>query len=246
MRVRPSQNTDTPQLIGQAVRLADRIAHLSTDDLQKAMKISPKLAAQTWRIARDWSPQAKNATPAIQSFVGDIYSGLQVKSLSKADLQYAAKHLRIVSGLYGILRPNDGIHPYRLEMGYKLPGDPKSLYDFWGASIAQTLPDEPIVNLLAVEYSKAVLPYVTASVITPRFLTALPDGGEPDFVAVHAKIARGAFAHWMITNRIDSPRDLLHFTELGYSYDAHLSTVSEPVFTCRVFGGKGLSIRLES
>ena len=119
--------------------------------------------------------------------------------------RYADAHLRILSGLYGILRPFDGISPYRLEMGYRLPrGRYANLYRFWGASIAEQLPASGrIVNLAANEYSKAVLPHVDPDrVVTPRFLTVDPASGEPKFVVVHAKIARGAFARWLVTARV--------------------------------------------
>jgi cytoplasmic iron level regulating protein YaaA (DUF328/UPF0246 family) len=146
-----------------------------------------------------------------------------------------------------VLRPLDGIYPYRLEMGYRLPDEPfKNLYTFWGKSIADTIPiDEPIINLSAVEYSKTVTPYVnTARTITPKFLTVNPKTKEPTFVVVHAKIARGAFARWLIQNRIEIVQDLNKYNELGYTYNESLSSDLEPVFVCEQFGGLGLSIRL--
>jgi cytoplasmic iron level regulating protein YaaA (DUF328/UPF0246 family) len=238
----------TPELLNKTADLAAYLKTLSSKQLASIMKISPALAAKTHEVIADWNTTSEHQSPAIDSFVGDIYSGLRASTLSTADRNYANEHLRILSGLYGILRPYDGITPYRFEMGYRVPNSKyKNLYEFWGESIAKALPEnELIMNLAAVEYSKAVLPFVDASrVITPRFLTIDPTTGEPKFVVVHAKIARGAFARWLITSRIDSA-DMLHeFADIGYRYDVALSTPREPVFVCTEFGGKGLSMRLQ-
>jgi cytoplasmic iron level regulating protein YaaA (DUF328/UPF0246 family) len=176
------------------------------------------------------------------------YSGLRASALSKDDRDYAQQTLRILSGLYGILRPYDGVCPYRLEMGYKLPSQPFSnLYAYWGSSIAETFPKEGlIVNLSAVEYTRAVMPYLDVSrVVAPRFLTIHSKTGEPSQVIVHTKIARGAFARWLIVSRITSLNEMVQFNDLNYDYNAALSTPSEPVFVCKTFGGIGLSVRLQ-
>lgn len=238
----------TPQLLDQATELAAYIKTLSPQQLAKVMKISPTLANKTREVFAEWSVEPAQQSLAIDSFVGDIYSGLRASTLSTTDRDYAHQHLRILSGLYGILRPYDGIVPYRLEMGYRLPDAKyKNLYDFWDESIAKCLSkDELIVNLAAVEYSKTVLPFVDASrVITPRFLTIDPKTNEPVFVVVHAKIARGAFARWLITSRITGADRLPEFADIGYAFDAILSTAQEPAFVCYEFGGKGLSMRLQ-
>ncbi len=125
------------------------------------MHISPKLADKTHALISSWEDTPNCQRPAIDSFLGDIYSGLQVLDWSDRDRDYADKNLRILSGLYGILRPLDGIYPYRLEMGYKLPDLRfSSLYKYWGDTIAASLPvDAPLINLAAVEYSKTITPY---------------------------------------------------------------------------------------
>jgi cytoplasmic iron level regulating protein YaaA (DUF328/UPF0246 family) len=212
------------------------------------MELSPTLATKVHEQIADWSSEPDQQWPAVESFLGDIYSGLQISSFSAADRTYAGRHLRILSGLYGILRPYDGISPYRLEMGYRLP-DAKyaSLYRFWGDTIAEQLPKTgPIVNLAAGEYSKAVLDHVDPRrVITPRFLTVNPKTGAATFVAVHAKIARGSFARWLITSRVKPNAEALQgFADLGYRYDPVTSGEREPSFVCEDFEGKGLSIRL--
>ncbi len=245
MTVKPGP-THMPQLLGQTKKLAQYLKSLSPAQLTKVMKLSGPLAAKTHATYAAWSESISKQTPAIDSFIGDIYSGLQAPSLDEADREYAHEHLRILSGLYGILRALDGISPYRLEMGYKLP-DPRfsSLYDFWDKSIAENLPPKAtIINLCSAEFSDAVTPYIDqARIISPKFLTIDPKKGEPTFVVVHAKIARGAFAHWMIKNRVKKISDLHNFDELGYKFDAKTSTPQIPVYICQEFGGKGLSMK---
>jgi cytoplasmic iron level regulating protein YaaA (DUF328/UPF0246 family) len=236
-----------PELIEQASKLAHYIATLSTDELMKAMHISLKLAEITQRQARSWTTSKNALRPAIDTFLGDIYSGLQVQAWTKLDREYADAHLRILSGLYGVLRPLDGIYPYRLEMGYRL-SKPQfhNLVKYWGKRIADALPVEHvIVNLAAAEYSAAVLPYFASSqIISPSFLTLNEATMQPQFVVVHTKIARGAYANWLVTQRIENPEHLAAFSDLGYRYEPELSTPATPVFVCKNFKGLGLSVRL--
>ncbi len=235
-----------PAFQNEAGELADYLVTLSVSQLQRHMSLSKAKAEQTKQLAEDWSDDKSRQRPAIDAFLGDIYSGLQVQSFTEDDRAYANKHLLILSGLYGGLRALDSIHPYRLEMGYRLPDQKYSnLVKFWNSKIAEVIPSHDVViNLSAVEYSKAVLPHITNKVITPKFLTMSPKTAEPRFVTVHAKIARGAFAHWMIKHRIEEAKELTAFTELGYTYDDSLSTPEEPVFVCSEFKGLGLSVRL--
>jgi len=238
----------TPELLDKATTLARYLKTLSAPQLARHMHLSAALAAKTHALIADWSPASQKQSVALDSFVGDIYSGLRADSLSPDDRAYADETLRILSGLYGSIRPLDGICPYRLEMGYVLP-DPtyKNLYTFWGTAIAEALPDAGvIVNVSSLEYTKAVLPYVDpARVVTPKFMTIDPKTGRPVFVVVHAKIARGAFARWLIVTRATDTTDLTAFHDIGYAYDPALSSPAEPVFVCREFGGKGLSMRLQ-
>lgn len=249
--MRPAEKSSiqhsTPQLLNKASELADYLKSLSYSQIKSSMKVSEKLAIETHAKIHNFTTARSMQRSTIDSFIGDIYSGLQAQTWSGEDRTYAQKHLRIMSGLYGILRPLDGIYPYRLEMGYKLPDEPyNNLYKFWGTSIANTIPtDNQIVNLSAVEYSKTITPFVDpARIITPKFLTIHSKTKEPTFVVVHAKIARGAFTRWLIQNRIDKVEDIQKFTELGYAYDKNQSTQLEPVFVCQEFGGLGLSVRL--
>ena len=236
-----------PALLSQAQELIEYIQSLSTEVLASSMHLSGKKAIETWQRMKYWSVEPDVNLPAIDAFLGDIYSGLQTQSFDQSDRDYANTHLLILSGLYGGLRALDSVAPYRLEMGYRLPDERyRNLYKFWGDRIARLLPVETslIVNLSAVEYTKVILPHVAAPVVTPKFLTENSKTNKPTFVVVHAKIARGAFAHWLVTKRINDPARLVDFMELGYRYDAALSTPEEPVFVCREFGGLGLSVRL--
>ncbi|GIJ76519.1 hypothetical protein SAMN05443287_10836 [Micromonospora phaseoli] len=236
-----------PALRGPAEELAGYLKTLSVEQLAAVMEISPALAAKTRTLLADWGVEPDRQSPAMDSFAGDIYSGLRACDLSEADRAYADQRLRILSGLYGILRPHDAVRPYRLEMGYRLP-DPRyaDLYDFWGDRIAGCLPQRgTVVNLAAAEYHRTVTRFLDRDrFVSPRFLTVHPKTGEPRFVVVHAKIARGAFARWMLTNRIDQPEAVTDFAEIGYRYEPTLSRPRQPAFVCKEFEGKGLSVRL--
>ena len=246
-----SQVCRPPQLLAKSIELQAYLEALSLTEIASMMQLSPKLAAATVSKIAAWTDKPNLQGAAIDSFLGDVYSGLQVNTMTAADRRYADKHLRILSGLYGILRPLDGVYPYRLEMGYKLPTyKHPNLYSFWGSAVADTLKGTTsVINLSAAEYGKLVLPHIAASrLITPKFLTIHPKTGNPTFVAVHAKIARGAFAGWMIRRRIqdgiDNSRTFMDFTDLGYNYETDLSSTAQPVFVCNKFKGIGLSVRL--
>jgi cytoplasmic iron level regulating protein YaaA (DUF328/UPF0246 family) len=235
-----------PSLLKQARQLANYVKTLAPEQLATSMALSATRATQTHKTWHTWKGKSTHHLPAIDSFIGDIYSGLQVQTFTKEDRTYANNHLFILSGLYGVLRALDSIAPYRLEMGYKLPEEPyRHLYAFWGNRIAKQLPKgNTIINLSAVEYTKAVLPYMSdARVITPKFMT-MDKAGKPNFVTVHAKVARGAFARWLIQKQINDEAKIKQFTDLNYRYNDKLSTPEQPVFICETFGGIGLSIRL--
>lgn len=240
---RPYQH---PIFIDTARDIMQYLRNLDTIQLQSAMKLSPTVAERTRQTIHAWTDTLEQQIPAIDLFAGDIYSGLQAQTFTDTDRDYANEHLYILSGLYGVLKACDNIAPYRLEMGYHLPDGPyQNLYKFWNNKIAEQLPrDAPIINLTALEYSKAVLPHLPdTQIVTPKFLSVHPDTGEQKFVAVHAKIARGAFAHWIIENRIEDVNEITKFSELGYNYDQTLSKTNQPVFVCKKFLGLGLSVR---
>jgi cytoplasmic iron level regulating protein YaaA (DUF328/UPF0246 family) len=236
-----------PLLLDRAVQLHDYMATLSPTQLASSMKISPALAAKTASAIAAWSADPAKQSLALDTFKGDIYSGLQAHQLTPVQRDYANKTLVILSGLYGLIRPYDGIMPYRLEMMYKFPRKPyDNLYKFWGQAIAAQLPtDGLIANCSSVEYSKMVTPFVDPSrIVAPQFFTASPKTGVPAFVTVHSKIARGAFARWLITTGVDTAEDMTGFNLLGYKHNAKLSQPGQPAFVTPEFGGIGLSIRL--
>lgn len=227
----------------EANEIADYIKHLDKARLSKYMKLTESLTEKTYMLWQEWDSD-KIGVPAIDAFKGDIYSGLQASSLDKTDLMYANEHLFIISGLYGLLRAMDYIYPYRLEMEYKFQSPYASLYRYWGSKIADRIPRHGmIINLTSNEYSKAVIPFLkNIKIINPKFFTKA-DKFNYRFVAVHAKIARGAYAAWVIKNRISNLEDLVKFRSLGYKYSKELSKETEPVYICKEFKGLGLSVR---
>jgi cytoplasmic iron level regulating protein YaaA (DUF328/UPF0246 family) len=237
----------TPVFKDVADQLTDYLQELTVEQLQQVMHISQKLATEVEDMYLSRLDESVSAT--VESFRGDIYSGLRASEWTAPQKAFAQKHLKILSGLYGILRPYDGIQPYRLELGYRLPNEPYSdLYRFWSDRIAEQLPsDGPIINVTSDEYAKAVLPFIDGSrVITPVFLTIKEGKSEPVFVAVHSKIARGAYARWLIQRGDPTVDGLQHFNDLSYVYDSERSTPSRPTYVCQIFGGTGLSQRLAS
>lgn len=232
-----------PELIDHTTELVSVMRTKSPDDLAEMMSISPSLAELNFERFNDWgfpfTPD--NARPAVLAFNGDTYLGLDAAaSFSERDFTHAQKTLRILSGLYGTLRPLDLIQPYRLEMGSKLKTDSgDTLYDYWGHTITDALAADleaspganALVNLASVEYFSSVDPSgLDAKVITPSFLDS-KDGGPYKTVGFFAKRARGAMAGWIIRNRVSSVRALSGFNGMGYRYDAHRSTPDNPVFT---------------
>jgi cytoplasmic iron level regulating protein YaaA (DUF328/UPF0246 family) len=243
--VPPSRELTTPVFLAQSEELTDYLQELTIEQYQKTMHISAQLAAEVEDLFLSRLEMPLSA--AAETFRGDIYSGLRALEWNNDEKDFAQKHLKILSGLYGVLRPYDAIQPYRLELGYHLPDEPyKDLYNYWSDRIAETLPsDGPIINVTSDEYAKVVLPFLDPSrIITPVFLTQKETGKEPVFVVVHSKIARGAYARWLIRRGQPTVDGLEKFDDLGYVYDAERSSPSQPVYVCQQFGGIGLSQRL--
>ncbi len=209
-----------------------------------AMHISPTKQDLVHSMYAALNETVKAQLAAVESFRGDIYSGLRALDFTPAERQYAQEHLYILSGLYGILRPYDAILPYRLEAAYRIPDTPfDNLYAFWKDDIAAILTkNTTIINLMSKEYEKLVTPYLPQRIIRPRFLTVHPKTKKPTLVAVHLKIARGAYARWLIKNQVHD-FDPTQFDDLGYHYDAQLSEQDVPTYVCDTFGGLGLSQR---
>ena len=230
----------TPLLKADTLELAKVAKKQSAADLKKLMHISDNLAelnAERFK-AFNLDGQSNSAKPAGLTFDGDVYWGLEAKSMSDDDLAYAQDHLRILSGLYGVLRPLDSMQAYRLEMGTKLATKRgKSLYDFWGSTIAKTLnedlsghDDQTIVNLASNEYFKAVDKKTMSSpVITAKFLNV--KDGKARALMYYAKYGRGLMARWIMQNRIDRAEGLKDFNLDGYKLDKKASSDTELVFS---------------
>lgn len=232
--------TTRPDFQADAIALADVAKELGTPGLKKLMHISDKLAELNLERFESFKadPEPEATRPAIHAFAGDTYTGLDAGSLDPDALDWAKGHLRILSGLYGLLRPFDAMQPYRLEMGSRLKtGKGKSLYEYWGPRIAHALNDaaaeagaQVIVNCASQEYFGAVDPGVLRPrVITPQFLDS-KDGAEPKVISFYAKKARGAMARFVMERRLTDPTDLRAFDSGGYAFDPEQSLEDRPVF----------------
>ena len=224
-----------PMFTNQAKDLANLASSLSVHELKKLMNISDNLAnLNKGRFEKFGSQDRKQAAFA---FAGDTYQGLDAKSLDKDEVNWAQDHLRILSGLYGLLRPLDEIEPYRLEMGSRLKTQRgKSLYDYWGSDLALSLnqeakntKSEALVNCASQEYFKAVdQNALSLPIITPVFMENTDKG--PKIVSFHAKRARGSMARFIVTKRLNNPQQLLDFDSGGYVYEKSLSSSNKPTF----------------
>ena len=229
-----------PQFLEDSEKLIESARKLSRTDLQRLMKLSDNLTDLNYERFKAFSTPftVANARQAVLVFNGDTYVGLDAKSLSSDDLAFAQDHLRILSGLYGTLRPLDLIQPYRLEMGRRLD-NPRGadLYEFWGDDLADTIDetvagdrDPVVINLASNEYFKAARPkHMKSRVITPVFKEV--KDGEAKVLGVFAKKARGMMARYIITNRLEKTEDLKSFTDGGYEWQDHLSDNDTWVFT---------------
>ncbi len=228
-----------PDFQEDAVRLSKTAKNLTLKELKGLMSISDDLA----RLNRDRfqsfaaEPAADLTKPAALAFNGDTYQGLEAKTLTQEDLAWAQDHLRILSGLYGLLRPLDAIQPYRLEMGSKLKTRRgKSLYDYWGDTIAKALnaqaaavETDTLVNCASQEYFGAAdRKALKLRVITPVFMEVKDD--KPRIVSFFAKRARGAMARFVVENRVTQADGIKDFASGGYAYDPDLSEGDKWVF----------------
>lgn len=230
-----------PEYLEQSEKLIHKLKTYSVPKLEKLMGISNNLASLNVQRYAEWIAPEKldaNHKQAILAFTGDVYTGLQVKDLSLNDLDYAQEHLRILSGLYGLLKPLDLIAPYRLEMGSELKvGRKKNLYEFWGNSLTENLNKEMnkhelkvLINLASNEYFKVInRKKLNADILSPVFKDA--KNGEYKIIAFFAKKARGLMSKFIIENRISKVEDLKAFESDNYSFNNQLSKNGEMVFT---------------
>lgn len=233
----PNVPATLPAMTADIGELAKVTRRLKKTDLKRLMDISDNLALLNYERFQAFDPASDDGVQAAMAFNGDVYAGLEARSLDKAGLAFAQKHLRILSGLYGLLRPLDLIQPYRLEMGVRLKTRRgASLYDFWGPRIAKALneqaqgADDPtLVNLASQEYFGSVdRKALTLPVVTCHFKET--KAGESKIVSFYAKKARGMMARYAIDNRIDRVDGLKDFTQAGYVYDTSVSTAEDWIF----------------
>lgn len=228
-----------PALLEKSQQLIAVARDLSPAQIASLMSISDKLALLNAQRFNDWQPEftPDNARQAILAFKGDVYTGLQAETFSEADFDFAQQHLRMLSGLYGVLRPLDLMQPYRLEMGTKLANPAgKDLYSFWGETLTQALNealaaqgDDVMINLASDEYFKAIQPKkLQGRLIKPVFLDE--KNGKFKIISFYAKKARGLMCRYIIENRLQQAEQLKQFDLEGYFFDEENSRADEWVF----------------
>lgn len=228
-----------PALLEKSQQLINIARDLSPAQIASLMSISDKLALLNAQRFNDWQPAftPENARQAILAFKGDVYTGLEAERFSEADFDFAQQHLRMLSGLYGVLRPLDLMQPYRLEMGIKLANPAgKDLYSFWGETLTQALNealatqgDDVLINLASDEYFKAVQSKkLNGQLIKPVFLDE--KNGKFKVISFYAKKARGLMCRYIIENRLQAAEQLKAFNLEGYFFDEESSRGNELVF----------------
>ena len=228
--------TTAPRFENDVEVLLARCKELSAADLAELMSLSEPLAQLNYErfqaMRLPFTPE--NSKACLLAFQGDVYKRLDAGTLSRRDLEWAQDHVRILSGLYGLLRPLDRIQPYRLEMGTRLDNERgANLYQFWGDKLADALNEEsdgaPVLNLASNEYVKAVPTDRLSSPMVTAVFQEMRDG-KPKTIAFLAKKARGLMTRFVVENRIDEPEGLKDFGEEGYAFEPDLSTGDRLVF----------------
>lgn len=234
----PTSRGTQPQFWNEAVKLNRKLSRMSKTELSKLMKISDNLADLNYQRYQDFAEdnQTKSARPAVYLYDGDVYNGLDAYSLPKEKLDDLQNTLRIISGMYGVLKPLDLIQPYRLEMSIKLKTQGnKNLYDFWTKKITESLNSElkkgePFINLASNEYAKAVdFNQLKSKVISPVFKDF--KNGDLKVISFYAKQARGAMVRFILDQNIHTANDILGFDYMDYRYsERYTENENEPVF----------------
>ena len=242
-----------PDFLSDTEILVEQLGQLSAPEISSLMKVSDKLGELNASRYKTWQQNfdTTNAKQALLAFQGDVYQGINVDSFEQEDFDFAQEHLRILSGLYGILRPLDLIQPYRLEMGTKLVHaklqglSANTLYEFWGDKLTQAvnlqlekLDNKTIVNLASNEYFKAIEPKrLQGNIVTPVFKDW--KNGKYKIISIYAKKARGMMTAYIIRNRLENAEDLKDFAEAGYKFNTELSDSKNLVFTRQGEIGRG-------
>lgn len=235
----PTDIYTQPRLLEQSQQLIDVCRKLSATEIASLMTVSEKIANLNVERFRDWNAEFNfsNARQALFAFKGDVYTGLDAYHLKDQDIDFAQQHLRMLSGLYGLLRPLDLMMPYRLEMGTKLKNTRgNNLYEFWGSIITDQINQDLaeidaklLVNLASDEYYKSVNEKkIQAEIIKPVFLDQ--KNGKYKVISFYAKKARGLMARYLIENKLSQVEQLKAFDSEGYYFDAESSSDKELVF----------------
>lgn len=229
-------NYTQAKFLQKSQTLIDELKHLSTADIASLMKLSDKLAALNMARFQTWHTpfNLDNAKQALSAFKGDVYTGLDADTLDEAGLEFAQQHLRILSGLYGVLKPLDLMQAYRLEMGTKFTNKKgKDLYQFWGSQLRESIEGElaggELINLASNEYFKALeAKKLNARIITPVFKDW--KNGQYKIISFYAKKARGLMSRYIIDHKINDPDDIKQFDSEGYRFSPEMSQADEWVF----------------
>ncbi|RDH84871.1 MAG: peroxide stress protein YaaA [endosymbiont of Galathealinum brachiosum] len=236
-----------PDYLDDSAELIHRMREFSSLDISELMKVSTKIADLNFDRFEAWNKKftEKNAKQAVLAFKGDVYTGLDAESFSAQDFTFAQKHFRMLSGLYGLLRPLDLMQPYRLEMGTRLSNDRgKNLYEFWGDEVTEGLNSQLkkvkskyLINLASNEYFKVVKPKVLeGEIITPAFKEL--KNGEYKMIGVYAKKARGLLSRYIIQNQLSDIEDIKSFDVAGYKFNKKVSKGNNWVFTRKIPNSK--------
>ena len=236
----PTETFTQPTYLEHAQELINRARQYSVLDIMEIMAVSSKIAELNFERFEAWhTPFTQaNAKQAILAFKGDVYTGLDSETFTPEDFDFAQQHLRILSGLYGLLRPLDLMQAYRLEMGRKIDNARgKNLYEFWGDIITNGLNQQlennnskHLINLASNEYFKAVKPKaIDAQIITPAFKDY--KNGSYKMMGVYAKKARGMLSRYIIQNRLTDVNEIKSFNEDGYQFNKAISEANTWVFT---------------
>ena len=234
----PTSFSTESSFLSEAQQLNDLLKKKSAKDLSDLMHISPNLGQLNYERNQTWSLPftSKNSRPAIYAFSGDVYRGLDAYTIQESKLKNLQNTVRVLSGLYGVLKPLDLVQPYRLEMGTKFPVEnSKNLYEFWRKKVTKALNDdlkegELFVNLASQEYFKVIdVKLLKEPVVQVDFKEFKND--QYKTIAIFAKLARGYMTRFIIENSIETIEGLKDFTIKGYGYDANLSTDTKLVFT---------------
>jgi cytoplasmic iron level regulating protein YaaA (DUF328/UPF0246 family) len=234
----PTAQFTQPDLLNESKKVHAVLKQKTPEELTQLMAISDKLADLNWQRNQVWKTpfNSNNARPAVYAFDGDVYTGLDVYSIPMEKLDLLQERLRILSGLYGVLKPLDLMQAYRLEMGTKLPiGESKNLYDFWKTKVTSTLnkelkKEELFVNLASNEYFSVIdTKALKAAVITPDFKDY--KDGKLKIISFFAKKARGLMVRYILDTNAETIEDLKGFNYEGYQFDANLSKGNNLVFT---------------